>query len=94
MSASSLLRRLKRGERCWPAEIGLRGLGIALLGLCATLGAWLYRSLHATLTPAGALHYLGAMLAVACWSLGWALLAEGPGLFRLMPRPRRTIHRF
>lgn len=93
MSASAVLRRLERGERCWPAEIGLRGAGGLLLVLCVGLGGWLYRSLHLTQGPAGVLHYSGATLAVLCWSLGWALLAEGPGLFRSMPRPPRTVFR-
>lgn len=94
MSASAVLRRLETGERWWPAELGLRGFGVALLGSCAGLASWLYRGLHAAPASApGVLHYLGAAAAVACWSLGGALLAEGPGLSRLVPRPPRSIYR-
>lgn len=75
------------------AEVGLRGAGALLIAVCASLGSWLYRSLHLAPHPPGALHYAGALLAASSWSLGWALLAEGPSLFRQVPRPRRTFLR-
>lgn len=86
------LRRLARGERWWAAELVLRGLGLALLGLCAATGWWLHRALtHAQPGHAPTPLHLGAAAVVAAsFSLGACLTCEGPALFRHIPVPGRT----
>ena len=85
-----IIRRMERGERCWPAEIVLRSFGLALLGLCAAAALWLFRLVHQP-PPHSArpVEFLAAALAFFGWSLGCAFLAEGPGLFKLVPVPAR-----
>lgn len=85
-----ILNRLQSGERWWPAEVTLRGLGLGLLGLCAEVVTWLARVLHhvpphAT-RPVELLAAGGAFLACSC---GVALLVEGPALFALVDLPVR-----
>jgi len=84
------MRRLESGERWWTAEIVLRSLGIGLLTFCALAAHWLYVSAHQPPPhQARALEYGAALVAFLSWSLGWALLVEGPGLFKLIPVPPR-----
>lgn len=85
-----IMRRLESGERWWAAEIVFRSFGLILLGLCAASALWLYRSAHQPpLHDARALEYGAALTAFMSWSLGWAFLVEGPGLFKLIPLPPR-----
>jgi hypothetical protein len=85
-----IMHRLESGERWWAAEFVLRTLGLALLGLCALSALWLYRSTHLPPPHDGRpLEYLAALVAFLSWSLGWAFLMEGPGLFKLIPVPAR-----
>ncbi|MDG2532113.1 hypothetical protein P6144_00495 [Sphingomonas sp. HITSZ_GF] len=86
----AFLRRLERGAGGWPAQLGLRLGGAAMLGLCA-LAAWaLTVSMHRPpLHSADPAEYGEAIFSVIAWGLGWALLIEGPGLFRLIPVPPR-----
>jgi hypothetical protein len=90
MNVGAFLRRLESGAGGWPAQAGLRLGGALLLGLCA-LAAWaLVASMHRppahNASPA---EYGEAISSVLTWALGWALLIEGPGLFRLIPVPPR-----
>ncbi len=90
MAKSKIMRRLESGERWWAAEIALRALGLALLGLCAAAVLWLYRSVHRPPPhDADALEYLAALVSFLGWSLGWSFLVVGPGLFKLVPVPGR-----
>ncbi len=85
-----IMRRLETGERWWAAEIALRSFGLVLLGLCAMSALWLHRSAHQPPPhEARALEYGAALTAFMSWSLGWAFLVEGPGLFKLIPVPPR-----
>jgi hypothetical protein len=84
----AILRRLESGERCWCAECALRGLGAALLGVCATASWWLHRTINqpASHVP-GTFDLAVAALGVTALGLGLAFTFEGPGLFRLIPAP-------
>lgn len=85
-----IMRRLESGEHWWAAEIVLRAFGLGLLGLCAASALWLFRSVHQPPPhDARAAEYLAALVAFFGWSLGWAFLAEGPGLFKLIEVPAR-----
>jgi hypothetical protein len=88
----AFLRRLELGAGGWPAQLGLRLGGALLLGLCA-LAVWaLTASIHRPpLHNAGPAEFGEAASCVIAWALGWALLVEGPGLFRLLPVPPRHI---
>lgn len=86
----AFLRRLESGAGGWPAQLSLRAGGALLLGLCA-LAVWaLTVSMHRppahNASPA---EYGEAVSSILTWALGWALLIEGPGLFRLIPVPPR-----
>ncbi|MET0309370.1 MAG: hypothetical protein ABW023_11735 [Sphingomonas sp.] len=89
---AAILRRLESDKPGWAAQIAVRSAGLALLGLCAAAAWWLHRSVNqpphhgATL-----LEFIAGLLAVASGCVGWALFGEGPGLFRLIPVPGRTI---
>lgn len=88
----TLLERLQSGQRWWAAELGLRALAGALLALALAC----FR--HLELRVAGAAgaaprpaEFAAAALAFAGTVAGLALLIEGPGLFRLVPYPRRRL---
>jgi hypothetical protein len=85
-----ILSRLESGERWWAAEIVLRALGLALLGLCAAASLWLYRSMHQPPThEPHVLEWAGAVVVFVSWSAGGALLTVGPGLFERIEVPAR-----
>lgn len=84
-----ILSRLQSGERWWAAEIVLRALGVALLGLCAAASLWLYRSIHQTPHEPRALEWAGAAVVVMSWSAGGALLTVGPALFERIELPAK-----
>ena len=84
--------RLQSDERWWAAEVVLRLVGLALLGICAAFGRIVVRLAgqpppHQG-TPA---EFAIAALAFVCLTSGLALLFEGPGLFRLLPMPPRAL---
>lgn len=88
----TFLYRLERGAGGWPAQLSLRLGGALLLGLCA-LAVWalavsMHRPPFHSASPA---EFGEAISSVVTWSLGWALLIEGPGLFRLIPVPPRHV---
>jgi hypothetical protein len=87
---NAIMRRLESGERWWAAEVALRAFGLVLLALCTAGTIWLYGSVH--LPPAheaNAKELLAGFIAVGGWCLGWSFLVVGPGLFKLVPDPRR-----
>ena len=84
----AFLHRLESGAGGWPAQAGLRLGGALLLGGCALAVSALAVSIHhAPLHNADPAEFGEAVLSVIAWALGWALLLEGPGLFRLIPVP-------
>lgn len=88
----AIIKRMERGERVWAAELVLRLSGLALLGACRLAVAWLLRAVRTApphqATPA---EVAVAMVAFVCLTTGLALLFEGPGLLRLLPRPPRAL---
>lgn len=88
----AFLRRLETGAVGWPAHVGLRLAGALLLGVCVLAVSLLFASMHRPPPhPAAPAEFGEAMFSVAAWALGWALLVEGPGLFRLIEVPARYI---
>jgi hypothetical protein len=88
----AFLQRLERGERCWPAEIGLRCAGAVLLAVGAILARALHRLvLEPPLHQPRPAECAVALIVLGCLSSGMALAAEGPGLFRLVPRPPKSF---
>lgn len=84
----AILRRLESGERWWLAELVLRTLGGVALGLCMMAAIAVYRSVGlAPAHPATLAEFGLSGIAVLLWATGWALLVDGPGLFRLVPVP-------
>jgi hypothetical protein len=90
LSMGTILHRLESGKRWWPAEIGLRFLGLCLLRLCAAAVAFLSRLIHQSpLHAVRPIEMLIAAVVFLSWSLGCALLFQGPELFRLADLPAR-----
>lgn len=89
---SRYLDRLRRGERCWSAEIALRAIGVLLLGGSYRLGLLLHRMVVAPpphqATPAEFGICAATVLLLAS---GLACTTEGPGLFRQLPIPSRSL---
>jgi len=84
----AFLRQLEQGAGGWPAQLGLRAGGAVLLTGCALLASALFASIHhPPHHPVAPAEFGEAMLSVIAWALGWALLVEGPGLFRMIPVP-------
>ncbi|MEJ5978226.1 hypothetical protein WG901_16355 [Novosphingobium sp. PS1R-30] len=84
MQFNTLSTKLRRGERCWPAEFALRLAGITALGACLALARLLIRQVEQPATPAD--FALGLCL-VACLWAGLAFVVAGPELFHVLPRP-------
>jgi hypothetical protein len=87
------LDRIRRGERCWTAEIVLRGIGIILLGGCYKLGLLANRILTVPpphqATPGEFALCTALFLALTS---GLALTFVGPGLFAEVPIPQNSAH--
>jgi len=83
------MRRLETDNPGWAAQIAVRSAGLVLLGLCAAVAWWLHRAVTQSPHSLTLLEFLAAALTVTSGCLGWALLGEGPGLFRLIPNPGR-----
>lgn len=90
---SGKLDRLRKGERCWPAELVLRGLGLAALAACWRAALLAHRLIT---TPPAHPPTVGefAICAVTVLLLttGIALTFEGAGLFLEVPFPARNVH--
>ena len=90
--AASIRNRLERGERCWPADLALRGAGLGLLTLFML--AWRTVCRLADQPPPHGVApstFAIAAVAYACLSIGLALVLDGAGLFRLLPMPPRAL---
>lgn len=88
----AIISRIEQGERVWVAEAVLRLSGLALLGLARNAAQWLARMVRmAPLHQATPAEFAAAAAAFVCLTAGLALLFEGPGLLRLMPRPPRAL---
>lgn len=88
----ALSERLQSGQRWWAAELGLRALAVTLLAIAVTC----FRHLELRFAGAagfkpGLAEFGVAVIAFAATVAGLALLIEGPGLFRLVPYPRRRL---
>lgn len=88
---SSHFDRLRRGERWWPAEFVLRGLGAALLGGCYKLAVMAHHLIAAPpphdATPG---EFAICLAVVITLTSGLALTFFGPGLFEEVPIPRSS----
>lgn len=86
------LDRLRRGERWWAAEIVLRTLGVLLFGGCYKFALMAHR-LITTPPPHPATPGEFAVCAATFFLLvsGLAFTVEGPGLFRHVPIPTRSL---
>lgn len=92
MAVKTILDRMERGERIWAADVMLRVSGLVLFGACRLAMLWLLRMVRTApphhATPA---EFAVATAGFICLTTGLALLLEGPGLFRLLPRPPRAL---
>lgn len=88
----AVMRRLQSGERWWAAEIAFRVVALVCFGLVVLCLLHLERSVdrlpaHEPTLAEFAVSGAGVVL----FSAGIACLIEGPGLFRLIPDPRRRL---
>lgn len=84
--------RLESGEKWWGAEIVLRSFGLFLLGLCSRQVSWLSTALHQPMIHgARPMEVVVAAAIFLSGSIGFALLLEGAGLFRLVDLPARHM---
>lgn len=87
MQPTPIIAKLRRGERCWPAEFALRPTGLALLGACLALARLLVRQVQQMAPqPATPAEFALGLGVVACLWGGLALLLAGPELFHVLPR--------
>jgi hypothetical protein len=92
MRLAAWRRRLARGERWWAAEAVFAAAAFVLLSLAAIAAAALCRVVAAApLQQPGAVAFALAAAGVVCAGAGLACLVEGPGLFRLVPLPARSL---
>ena len=89
---SSVLERLRQGQRYWPTEIGLRALGIGLLAACGKV-LLLVQQMVATPPAHEATVAEFGLCAVAFVALtcGLGFTIEGRGLFRCVPIPPHSL---
>jgi len=87
---ADLMRRLETDERWRSTEIAVRGVGLALLSLCALAVLWLYHSMQeAPRHQPTAVELVDAAGGFVCWSLGGALATIAPALLRRVDGPAR-----
>lgn len=85
---SAKLDRLQAGQRWWPAELVLRGLGLAALDGCYRAALSLHRMVMTPPPHQGTPGELAsALLLFLLLASGIALTLEGPGLLRQIPIP-------
>ena len=84
--------RLRRGERWWTAELFMRAFGVLLLGGAHRIAVWAHRIINtppAHHTTPGELALCGVVFLLLTGGL--AFVIEGPGLFRHVPIPSRSL---
>jgi len=86
------IRRLQDGQRWWGAEVAFRVFALILIAVVLICFHRLEHSFadqprHEPTVAEFALGTVGVVLG----STGLAFLIEGPGLFRLVPYPRRRL---
>lgn len=85
-SFKARLPALRRGERWWPAEIVLRGLGAAMLAAAWRLALTAHRMATTPAPhPAGLIDLAVCAAIVVLLCVGLMLGFEGPGLLRDVP---------
>lgn len=90
---SGTLDRLRKGERCWPAELVLRGLGLAALTACWRAALFAHRLIvELPAHPPTAGEFAICAVTVLLLTTGIALTFEGAGLFLQVPFPPRNVH--
>lgn len=93
----AIIKRLQSGQRWWAAEVAARLLALiplSLAGLCARLlQRCVQRQPRAPTLPDPCTpsQFLLVAAGFAVLVGGLALMIEGPGLFRLVPYPRRRL---
>jgi hypothetical protein len=88
---SGKLEMLRQGERWWPAEIAMRGAGLALLAACYRTAMLAHRLTTAAPPHRVTLAEFGLCAAIFLLLIfGLALVAEGPGLLRRVPIPAHS----
>jgi hypothetical protein len=89
---SRYLDRLHRGERWWAAEFIIRTAGLVLLAGCYRI-ALVARALSAVRSPDQVTtgEFGACLAAFVLLTGGLALTLEGPGLFRHVPIPVRSL---
>ena len=88
----AIICRLASGRRWWAAEVILRTAGLGGLAGAWLVGACVHRRVTADPgRPEGAADFLLCLLVVILLSSGLALLIQGRGLFRRVPRPPRPL---
>ena len=86
------IRRLQDGQRWWAAECAFRIFGLILIALILVCFRRLEHSFTAPPHHQPTLaEFALATVGVVLGSTGLAFLIEGPGLFRLVPYPRRRL---
>jgi len=89
---SSVFERLRLGQRCWSAEFVLRSLGLALLVACGKVLLLAHHMVSALPShPATFAEFALCAVSFLALTCGLALTIEGPGLFRLVPIPTRSL---
>lgn len=88
-----MLDRLRKGERCWPAELALRGLGLAALTASSRAALLAHRLITAPPAHSPTLGEFAVCAAtVLLLTTGIALTFEGAGLFLQVPFPASNVH--
>jgi len=86
------IRRLQDGQRWWAAECAFRMVALILIALAHACFHWLEHSFAAPPSHQPTLaEFALATVGVVLGSAGLGFLIEGPGLFRLIPYPRRRL---
>jgi len=88
----AVMRRLPSGERWWAAEVVVRVMALVCFGLAALCLVHLEHSFDRLPVHEPSLaDFAVSGAGVVLFSAGSAFLIEGPGLFRLVPNPRRRL---
>jgi hypothetical protein len=92
VTLKAIKEQLHRGDRWWIAELILRTAGLGVLAVCALMARTVYRLINQPPAHDGTpLEFIVAATTVVSLWAGLALLFEGPGLFRPVPKPPRAL---